>query len=134
MSNPKIAVSLNEAKMALLKLRLELTASRASYAFETEETRLAKQVELAASRLSEHLDKIESLNIASQLSDQEVEQEAEEIADEIASVPINEREPSFKCLSSYKACKADSSGTEDRVLCAIALTICWAKQVIPMAG
>ena len=48
-------------------------------------------------------------------------------------LPVSDRELSFKCVASYKACKADAASLEDKVLCGIALAICFAKEVIPLA-
>lgn len=51
----------------------------------------------------------------------------------IADIPVKDREQSFKCVASYKACKADANTIEDKILCGVALAICFAKEIIPRA-
>lgn len=55
------------------------------------------------------------------------------MVDSYDALPPSEREPAFKCVTSYKACKSDAKTIEDKVLCGLALAICFAKEVVPLA-
>lgn len=46
---------------------------------------------------------------------------------------VEDRAPAFQCVAGYKVCKAEASSTEDKVLCGVALAICFAKEIIPLA-
>ena len=134
MSTDKIMSRLSEAKMALFKLDLKLKLGENRKAFEYEEPRRSENLKQKSGITRKHLEAIEVQSTASGFMDESIENDAAAIVDEISHVPNSEREIAFKCVSSYKACKAESESVEDRVLCAVALTICWAKQVMPLTG
>ncbi|MCU7873672.1 MAG: hypothetical protein KZQ91_13105 [Candidatus Thiodiazotropha sp. (ex Lucinoma borealis)] len=62
-----------------------------------------------------------------------LERELKEFVNTFDSLPPQEREPAFKCVESYKACAAEASTLVEKALCGVALTICFAKEVIPLA-
>lgn len=62
-----------------------------------------------------------------------IESKIEYMVNSYGSLPISEREPAFRCVNSYQACKAEAKSRADKVLCGIALAICFAKEVIPLA-
>lgn len=101
-------------------------------AFEPDETSQLDLLKNKHEKIKYHIENIEAQTTLG--SFEKAVHEAEAIEKEIIDVPNSEREIAFKCVSSYKACKAEENGTEDRVLCGIALAICWAKEVVPLAG
>ena len=132
MENTKIVNRLNEAKSALLELKPYFASNSELLTHKTKDAHLIKNIETVARSLTKNLDRIASLTTTSEFSDQDLEREAKKIVNKIKNVPPSGREPAFKCLASYHACKDESSNKEGRVLCALALTICWAKEVIPL--
>ena len=62
-----------------------------------------------------------------------IQEKVEVMVNSYESLPPSEREPAFKCVSSYQACKEEARSVEDKVLCAIALAVCFAKEVVPLA-
>lgn len=48
-------------------------------------------------------------------------------------MPPEAREPSFRCVASHKACMAEANTVSEKILCGLALIICLAKEVIPLA-
>lgn len=58
---------------------------------------------------------------------------AENLRDVEERLPPESREPSFRCLASHKACMSEASSRTDKILCGLALAICLAKEVIPLA-
>ena len=70
-----------------------------------------------------------------QASERELQPSIENQLDEMAAsyVKLPQKEPAFRCVENYKSCKASATTIEDRVLCGIALAICFTKEVVPLA-
>ena len=63
----------------------------------------------------------------------EIELKMNEVEKSLHSLPPPQKAPAFVCVSNYKSCKSEAESLEEKVLCCIALTICLAKEVIPLA-
>lgn len=81
---------------------------------------------------SKYAHTVKSQAIAGQLSPS-IESQTDELAQSYELLQSSGREPAFKCVSSYKACKSEANSIEDKVLCGLALAICFAKEVVPLA-
>ena len=62
-----------------------------------------------------------------------IEEQLQVVIDTFDSLPPQEREPSFRCVASNNACMAEAQTWVDKALCGVALIICLAKEVIPLA-
>ena len=49
------------------------------------------------------------------------------------NMPPETREPAFRCVASHKTCMAEANTISEKLLCGLALVICLAKEVIPLA-
>ena len=132
MGKIKILDSVHVAKMALRELHMQLPLHKAE-----EPNRRSEYLKQKSVGIGHHLERIEAQCDTSSFEEniEIIEDEVESIVDKITHVDVTyESEIAVRCVSSYQACKAESESVEDRVLCAVALTICWTKEIIPSTG
>jgi len=64
--------------------------------------------------------------------DTSIEEKIERVVHQYELLPPPEQLPAFKCVSNHKECVKEAESLAQKVLCAIALVICFAKEVLPL--
>lgn len=94
--------------------------------------RHATETHLAQKKVSIEFLQMAKKQATAGVLDSSIEDKIETVIHQYELLPPPEQQPAFKCVSNHKDCVMDSDNLGQKVLCAIALVICFAKEVIQL--